>query len=824
VSAASPATRPTIRSAARWALGPALLSLACAAAACALAVHHPLSPPLALAAVVGLAALAAWQPLLIPVGLLGLLPVAGLAPWTGWMLVEEYDLLLLALLAGGWGRLAWPRGLPARVAAAGSATGLWWLLVLLYAGAVAVSAWHGLVDADAWAGGRFAWGWWQGWREPMNVLRIAKPLAGALLAWPLWQALQARWPDAAPRAAGWGAWLGLAVVSVLCTWERWAWPGLTDFSTDYRTTALFWETHVGGAALDGFLALALPFGFWALANARRRGEAALALAVLALAGYAVLTTFSRGLYLGVLLGAGLWWLRTPRPPGGGRFAAAAAGWVGVFALAAALAFPAGGWRALGALWGLVALLFLLWQRAAVGPAGPPRRTVAWVAAGGAAGAGLTAAALGLPAALKAPYVLYGLLAAATALLWLWPAARGRATGAATWAAASAAAVGVALHWGETAARWQMAAAVAMVLLAAAAGVARPAWRGPPGGRWRASALAAMGLAGVVVGSFGGGHYLEGRLASTENDWEGRMHHWSRALSLPQGPMEALFGIGVGRFAARFAFSGEASDQTGDYRWLPQPGGGGAVVLTGGKHLMGFGQLFRLSQRVAVPVGPVQLRWRIHTEMPIRLQLEFCNKHLIYEVGCRVLEVPMGGTRDKPAPPGWVEGQITAQAMPPWQAPVFSVGVDSRGGRVVIDRLEATDARGRALLVNSGFDQGLAHWLPSSDRHHLPWHAKNLGLHLLIEQGWLGLAGFAALVVFAVARLLSPGLRGQPLAAPLLAGLVGFLAVGLFDSLLDVPRVAFACLWCLGIAATLRAGPLPQPAAGPAPQRAIRGNP
>ncbi|MBK5207304.1 MAG: O-antigen ligase family protein, partial [Polaromonas sp.] len=75
--------------------------------------------------------------------------------------------------------------------------------------------------------------------------------------------------------------------------------------------ALFWEMHVGGAAIDAYLVLTAPFVVWALVSAHRpipwAGAAALAL----LMGYACLTTFSRGVYLAValslvLLGMLLW--------------------------------------------------------------------------------------------------------------------------------------------------------------------------------------------------------------------------------------------------------------------------------------------------------------------------------------------------------------------------------------------------------------------------------------------------------------------------------------------------------------------------------------
>ena len=115
--------------------------------------------------------------------------------------------------------------------------------------------------------------------------------------------------------------VGLTLVGLAVLWERAAYPGLLDFSSRYRTTALFWEMHVGGAAIDGYLALATPFAAWALWSARSRLAWAAAAGLALLTGYACLTTYSRGVYLAVaapLLGLGVaWWLRSgtsgPRP-------------------------------------------------------------------------------------------------------------------------------------------------------------------------------------------------------------------------------------------------------------------------------------------------------------------------------------------------------------------------------------------------------------------------------------------------------------------------------------------------------------------------------
>ena len=158
------------------------------------------------------------------------------------------------------------------------------------AASVALSAWRGFGDA-----GGFEFGWAQGYREPMNSLRLAKPFFAALLLWPLWSRAHRATPEAAASrlGLGLGLLLGLAGASLAALWERLAFTGLLDFSSDYRTTALFWEMNVGGAALDGFLALTLPFALREVLVSGSRTRWAAAAAVSVLAGYVCLTTFAR---------------------------------------------------------------------------------------------------------------------------------------------------------------------------------------------------------------------------------------------------------------------------------------------------------------------------------------------------------------------------------------------------------------------------------------------------------------------------------------------------------------------------------------------------
>ena len=129
----------------------------------------------------------------------------------------------------------------------------------------------------------------------------------------------------------------------------------------------------------------------------------------------------------------------------------------------------------------------------------------------------------------------------------------------------------------------------------------------------------------------------------------------------------------------------------------------------------------------------------------------------------------------------------------WFAPhlaFFSLVVDSSGTAVDIGQVSVIRSDGRNLIENGDWSEGMAHWFFTSDRQHLPWHIKNLALHLLFDQGAVGLLLFALLVGTALWRVVVGEARHHPIAPFLAASVVGFLVVGLFDSLLDVPRVAF----------------------------------
>ena len=111
-----------------------------------------------------------------------------------------------------------------------------------------------------------------------------------------------------------------------------------------------------------------------------------------------------------------------------------------------------------------------------------------------------------------------------------------------------------------------------------------------------------------------------------------------------------------------------------------------------------------------------------------------------------------------------------------------------GTALSIDQLSLKSDDGAELLKNGDFRDGMDHWFFTTD-NHLPWHFKNLWLQIYFEQGALGLLFYATMMVYTSVVLLKR-LRTQSLSmSGLAAALVGFMTVGVVDSLFDVPRMA-----------------------------------
>jgi len=677
------------------------LALLSAALAAFIALSHPLWPVLLSLALVIWSFAVCVHPLLWLAVLPACLPLAGFSPWTGWIGVEEFDLLCLGAAAGSLARLALQRRLPDRGLAAtqrgergagddapasvasiatAAASGLPVArpgngrqrlalagLALLAASSL-FAVWRGLVAA-----GGPPLDWFEGYEDPLNSLRLAKSFLLILLLLPSLRQLLRCSPKCCARYLAGGVLGGLAVAVVATIGERLAYPGLLDFTSAYRTTALFWEMHVGGAALDAFLALTLPFAVRAVrcAPTPRSWLAAALLAVLAC--YACLTTFSRALYLGVA--------------------------VAVVALAWCLARQA-----------------------------PPARTL------------------------------------------------------------------------------------------------RCDQRSPP--RWRARGNRV--LVGLVVFEVllvaGLGEFMGSRLASGQSDLVGRLTHWQESLSLLDDGSDLLFGRGLGRFPADYSATVAGREIPGrmhlvddfDDRHLALSGPGWRAPQRG---------RWELLQRVPAPLaGTHQLGLVVRSAQPAMLVASVCHQHLLYAAACAEATafVPGGGTWRR------LERSLHASALLPEsrRLPVpgfFSLRLLGPSELVEVDELSLIDGRGRQLLVNGDFSQGLARWFFAARHYFLPWHVDSLYLEMLLDQGAIGLGLLLAVVALAIANLVRSAAGGHELAPYVLAALLACMSAGLLVSVLDMPRVAFLLYLLLAYALFVDSSP-DEHASSPAGPRQLPAGP
>lgn len=773
--------------------------------------RHPFGPWLpALGVLAAFAVMLRWPAgwlVLVP----ALLPVIDLTPWTGDIFVTEADLLLATTLLAGHARLAVGRRVPPVHAAQARVSPTAGLLLGLLTLSWALSVARGFLPYEPLAAQP------AGYNNTWNALRVGKSYLLALLLLPLLVAALRERGEAGLKLFTAGLLASLGTVAAVCFYERLAYPGLTDFASDYRITGPFWEMNVGGAPLDAWLSLTLPFVVWGVRSARRLPVLALLLALGALAMYATLATFSRAAYgaclVIALVLALMQWRR--RPAGAGISVTAALGWL-LAALAAFsglwIVFYSGGYRTLATLIGLMLATHFA---VAMGPAGGARVVLHAVIVGTVGGA----AAMALFTVLdKGAYIAWSLAAlafiAAAAGWWRRrsAAAAGRVLGG--WLVLALCGALVARHWADAAAALDVAGVAAVLGLAIVAAQFR---RAPPR-RWTVHGGASLfgALVGAALVTVTTGNYqMTERFSQTESDTETREAHWQEAAGWLGSSTDWLIGKGVGRYPSEYFWHGPQPTVPGSFAFVRDTEGGKPHLrLSAAAHPLSWGDMLRVSQVVPQAFGDAwTAEFDIRTKQPQDVHVELCGKHLLYSAGCAIASVPIrpGGEG------GWQHIVVKLKeggpvSHGPWYAPqrtFFAIAVGSERAVADIDHLRLLDASGVDKLRNGDFEQGSDFWFFSSDRDHLPWHAKNVFIHLLLEQGLLGLAAFGLTLLAAAVRLVRLAPR-WPLAPYFLASLAGLLTIGMVDSLLDMPRLT--TLICVVLFVTL----VYRPAARPPP--------
>lgn len=282
-----------------------------------------------------------------------------------------------------------------------------------------------------------------------------------------------------------------------------------------------------------------------------------------------------------------------------------------------------------------------------------------------------------------------------------------------------------------------------------------------------------------------GKFSQSRLATIGQDIVTRTDHWSDALHILHKQNASLFGVGLGTFPSAYLWSSNESSRPSTYAFIAQNGN---TFLR-----LGSGETLYFEQPVAVmPEQKYTLSMDLRSSASnAALTVPVCEKALLYSFTCAWTTLQIK------APPGqWghYESDIQTHNFGPpnssFPRPVKLSMFNGSGNTVVdVDNVALCDASGNNLVRNGDFSTGMHHWFFSTDSH-LPWHVKNLYLHVLFEQGWIGLVCFMALIAYAATRWLSRARNNDPLSLTLLTSLSAFLVVGVVDSLIDETRLGF----------------------------------
>lgn len=360
------------------------------------------------------------------------------------------------------------------------------------------------------------------------------------------------------------------------------------------------------------------------------------------------------------------------------------------------------------------------------------------------------------------------------------------------------------------------AAFALATLIAASGFARLMLR-DHGRRLLGIGAVALfaGAAFVVAWPIVSGKFNESRLATIGRDVVTRVDHWQDALSILHRDGDSTLGEGLGSFPNAYFWRSHAATRPATYAFRAEDGN---VFLR-----LGSGETLYFEQLVKVePDRDYTLALDLRSQSkPAALTVPICEKALLYSFTCDWKTVPL-----TTAPGQWGHYAIRIQTKkfgPPgslFPRPVKLSMFNGRTGTVVdVDNVALTDASGRSLVVNGDFSRGMDHWFFSTDSH-LAWHAKNLFIHVLFEQGWVGLIIFAMLVAYAVACAFKRGWHNDALGVALFASLAAFLVVGIVDSLIDETRIGFLFFLLLGVGLLVtpprRGGPGAAPSASRPP--------
>ena len=292
--------------------------------------------------------------------------------------------------------------------------------------------------------------------------------------------------------------------------------------------------------------------------------------------------------------------------------------------------------------------------------------------------------------------------------------------------------------------------------------------------------------GVIAAATVDAGFMSERLHRVSPDLARREHNWTQGLALrDNSPIGALFGSGLGTYP-RIVLADKPQDlfptnfvveHDGAYPFLSLQAG--VPIYIGQKISIEPDQQYRLFVTLRSPKdGGV-------------LMILLCEKLLLYSDNCRGLTFkPRGASNwedfgaaistaglDEDVALGWLRRPVE-----------LALVVPNPGTTIDVGHIRMFDPQGHDILANGDFSRGTERWYFTDDQH-LIWRIHSQYLMSWFEGGVLGLAAFLSLAGTALVGAARAMGCGDRMAAAVAGSLVAFLISGLFDYLLEAPRLS-----------------------------------
>ncbi|WP_319574691.1 O-antigen ligase family protein [uncultured Desulfobacter sp.] len=282
-----------------------------------------------------------------------------------------------------------------------------------------------------------------------------------------------------------------------------------------------------------------------------------------------------------------------------------------------------------------------------------------------------------------------------------------------------------------------------------------------------------------------GTFINHRFSHTLKDVRLRFEHYIQGIEMMDNTFFSnVFGMGLGTYPRIYAERSMENEEPSYYSYISERNN---TFL----RLESYGFIY-IDQKIALkPYQTYRLKVDIKTNVEeAKLTVAICEKTALNSFNCCWLPLKTLKKTGK-----WVtyEKQFNSKNVgvgnPLYQRrPVYlSLFNGQRGSIIDVDNLSLVDNNGKNLVKNGDFASGSDFWFFTAD-NHLPWHIKNLWMHLYFEQGLFGLVLFVIFISYCIGKLIKYSFKGDAYSVIFLSSMVGFLSVGVVDSMFDFPRL------------------------------------